>query len=403
MVDRERATRRDPGGKERSVNPLHELRRAGQSTWLDFLQRGLVTGGELERMVRRDAVSGVTSNPTIFSRAIGGSDDYDEAVEALAAEGIRDPLPVFYALALTDVRLAADVLLRVHHATGGGDGFVSFELEPRLARDASGSVAAAKDLFSRLAKPNVMIKVPGTPEGAPAVEELTAAGVNVNVTLLFSVETYEQVAMSYLRGLERRLEAGEPIDEVSSVASFFVSRVDSAVDPLLPPGSPLRGRVAVANAKLAYERFGRIFSGARWERLAQAGARVQRPLWASTGTKDPAYSDVLYVEELVGPDTVNTMPQATMDAFRDHGRVRPGAVSEGIDEARRTALAIAEMGVDLDAVTSRLLEDGIRAFEADLQKLLGVIGDKVERVAAPSRGRSRPRQPDGVGAFVQSG
>ena len=374
------------------MNALGRLQAAGQSIWLDFLRRGLVTGGGLERLMREDAVSGVTSNPTIFGRAIGGSTDYDEPIRQLADKGTADALEVFYDLALADIGMAADVLRPRYDETLGADGFVSFELEPALAHDSAGSVAAAVRLFERIGKPNVMIKVPGTAEGVAAVEELTAAGVNVNITLLFSVERYVEVALAYLAGLERRLAAGEPVEGIASVASFFVSRVDTAVDGLLPEGSPLRGRAAIANAKLAYQRFRRLFSGERWQRLADAGARVQRPLWASTGTKNPAYSDLLYVEELVGPDTVNTMPEATLAAFRDHGRVRPRAVLEEVEEAEATLALLAEQGVDLGGITARLVEDGLAAFEADFTKLLSVIDEKLAgaRAALPPRTRLGP-------------
>jgi transaldolase / glucose-6-phosphate isomerase len=371
------------------MNRLQGLHEAGQSIWLDFLRRSLIMGGGLERLVREDAVSGVTSNPTIFAKAISGSTDYDEAVGQLAEKGAADPLEMFYDLALDDIAAAADVFRPLYDRSDGRDGFVSFELEPRLAHDSAGSVGAARELFDRIGKPNVMIKVPGTAEGAPAVEELTAAGVNVNITLLFSVARYEEVALAYLAGLERRLDAGEPLDRVASVASFFVSRVDTAVDAVLPERSALRGKAAVANAKEAYQRFRRLFSGERWERLAAAGARVQRPLWASTGTKNPAYPDTLYVEELIGPDTVNTMPEATLDAFRDHGRVRPRAVLEGIEEAQATLALLSEYGVDLEAITARLVEDGLAAFDVDLAKLLSVIEAKL---GAVRHGPGRPRQ-----------
>lgn len=369
------------------MNPLQRLHQAGQSIWLDFLRRSLITAGGLERLMAEDAVSGVTSNPTIFAKAISGSTDYDEAIGQLADKGAADALEVFYDLALEDIAMAADVFRPLYDRTDGRDGFVSFELEPRLAHDTAGSVAAARELFDRIGKPNVMIKVPGTAAGVAAVEELTAGGVNVNITLLFSVARYEDVALAYLAGLERRLEAEEPLDRVASVASFFVSRVDTATDALLPDDSPLRGKAAIANAKEAYQRFRRLFSGERWERLARAGARVQRPLWASTGTKNPAYSDVLYVEELIGPDTVNTMPEATLDAFRGHGRVRPQAVLDGIEEAEATLALLAEHGVDLDAITARLVDDGLAAFDADLAKLVGVIDSKLAAV------RAGPRRP----------
>jgi transaldolase/glucose-6-phosphate isomerase len=368
------------------MNALQRLREAGQSVWLDYLRRGLVTGGGLDGLVQEDGLGGVTSNPTIFGKAIGGSTDYDEAIRQVVEKGDRSPIEVFYDLALADIQMAADAMRVVYESTAGADGFVSFELEPRLARDTAGSVRAALELFQRIGKPNVMIKVPGTAEGIPAVEELIAQGVNVNITLLFSVEVYERVARAYIAGLERRLAAGEPVDRVASVASFFVSRVDTAVDAALPEGSLLRGTAAVANAKVAYQRFRRIFAGEAWERLATAGARVQRPLWASTGTKNPAYSDVLYIEELVGPDTVNTMPQQTMDAFRDHGRVRPLAITEGIEEAEAGLALLPEHGVDLGRVTARLEEEGIRAFDTDLGKLLQTIEAKMDEIRA---GRAR--------------
>jgi transaldolase len=364
------------------MNRLGALHAAGQSIWLDFLRRGLITNGGLARLIRDDAVSGVTSNPTIFARAIGGSNDYDEAIGRIATRGGAGPLDVFYDLALADVRMAADLFGPVYRRTAGNDGFVSFELEARLAHDAEQSIAAAHMLVERIARPNVMIKVPGTAESVGVVEELTAAGINVNITLLFSVEMYEAVALAYIAGLERRQAAGEPLDRVASVASFFVSRIDTVVDALLPAGSPLLGRVAIANAKRAYQRFLHLFSGERWERLAEAGARAQRPLWASTGTKNPAYSDVLYVEELVGADTINTMPEATIDAFRDHGRVSPGTVGEGIPEAEATLSLLPEHGVDLDAITAQLLDDGLAAFDADLAKVTETIESKLGRAAA---------------------
>jgi len=360
-----------------SVNPLLDLKKAGQGVWLDFLRRGLVTNGGLQRLVIDDGLSGVTSNPTIFGKAIGGSGDYEDPIRRAVEKGIRDPLEMFYDLALTDIQLAADIFRPVYDASSGRDGFVSFELEPGLAHDTPGSIAKAKELFARLARPNVMIKVPGTDEGVAAVKELIAAGVNVNITLLFSVEMYTKVARAYLAGLEMRLAAAHPIDKVASVASFFVSRVDTAVDKLLPAESPLRGQVAIANAKMAYQEFRRLFSGPRWEALAAAGASVQRPLWASTGAKNPDYSDVVYIEELAGQDTVNTMPQETMDAFRDHGRVRPGAVAAGADRAKDILAGLAAEGVNLKEINEKLAADGIEAFQQDLDKLLVTIERKI--------------------------
>ena len=360
------------------LNRLRALHDAGQSIWLDFLRRSLITDGGLARLIREDGVTGVTSNPTIFAKAIVGSNDYDDAITRIAARGKASPLDLFYDLALDDIRMAADLFAPVYEQTAGADGFVSFELEARLAHDAQQSIAAAQYLVERIGRPNVMIKVPGTAEGVDVVEELTAAGINVNITLLFSVDMYWKVALAYMAGLERRRAARQPLDRVASVASFFVSRIDTVVDPLLPDGSPLRGRVAIANAKRAYQHFQHLFSGDRWSRLAGAGARVQRPLWASTGTKNPAYSDVLYVEALIGPDTVNTLPEATLDAFRDHGRIGFGAVLEAASDTSATLTSLAEQGIRLDTIAAQLLDDGLTAFDADLAKVVGAIESKLE-------------------------
>jgi transaldolase len=358
-------------------SPVRGLRQAGQGVWLDDLRRSLLEGGGLARLIAEDGVSGLTSNPTLFARAIADSHDYDQAIAVLAAAGPREPREVFSLLAVEDVRRAADLFRPLWEVTGGADGYVSYELEPSLAHDAAGSVAAALALAERIGRPNLMIKVPGTPAGALAVEELTAAGVNVNITLLFAVEMYERVALAYMNGLERRLAAGAPVDRPASVASFFVSRVDGVVDPLLPPGSPLRGAIGIANAKRAYARFRELVSGERWRSLARAGARPQRPLWASTGTKDPAYSDVRYVESLVGPDTVSTIPEATLDAFRDHGDVRPFAVSEGLGAAEALLGELPAHGIDLGRVADDLLVQGLAAFAGDLARLLDAIAARL--------------------------
>src|SRR4051794_37969499 len=302
------------------MNRLQDLHDAGVSIWLDSLSRELLDGGEFARLIAESAVTGATSNPTIFAAAITGSDRYDDQLRAAVASGVRTPRELFFALALEDVGRAADLLLGVYEAGNGRDGFVSFECTPDLADDSQGTVEQALDLWSRLARPNVMIKVPATSAGVPAIEELTARGVNVNVTLLFSVARYEQVIEAYVRGLERRVGAGESVDGIASVASFFVSRVDAKADASLPAGSPLRGRVAIANAQRAYGRYRSRFADERWLALRAVGAHSQRPLWASTGTKNRAYSDVLYVEQLIAPDVINTMPAATLRAFADHGR-----------------------------------------------------------------------------------
>ncbi|MEE8370321.1 MAG: bifunctional transaldolase/phosoglucose isomerase, partial [Dehalococcoidia bacterium] len=363
------------------MNPLFQLRHFGQSVWLDYVRRGLIASGGLKRVLDEYAVSGVTSNPTIFNKAISGSTDYDEALRSLVAAGERDPQTIFLRLAVEDIGAAADVLRPAYDDAQGGDGFVSLEVSPHLAHDTAGTIQEAVSLFGELARPNVMIKVPGTPEGLPAIEELTRQGLNINVTLLFAVKAYEGAALAYIAGLERRLEAGQPIASVSSVASFFVSRVDTAVDAGLPEGSPLRGKVAVANAKIAYQLFRKLFSGPRWERLAAAGGRVQRLLWASTGTKNPAYSDVLYVEELIGAHTVNTMPESTLHAFADHGRPRPSLEADA-EEAEMTVGMLPELGVDLDEVMAKLLADGVAAFQNDFDKLLAGIEAKGQRIVS---------------------
>jgi transaldolase len=361
------------------ANTLKQLAAAGTSPWLDNIRRGWLESGEFRRMVD-EGVVGVTSNPTIFQKAIADSDDYDSAVAALAAAGLA-PADAFFELAIADVREAADQIRHVYDSTGHLDGFVSFELPPHMANDTEASIAAAPEFFTRIGRPNIFIKIPGTAEGVPAIEETIAAGVNVNVTLLFSLRQYEAIHEAYIRGLERRVAAGEPVDGVHSVASFFVSRVDTAVDGQLPDGSPLRGRAAVANAKLAYRRFGEIVSGSRWRALAEKGATVQRPLWASTGTKNPAYSDVLYVDELIGPDCVNTMPEGTIAAFLDHGTVRR-TVDEDVDGARRALEQVEAAGISLDAVTAKLEVDGVKAFSDSFDSLIETLRRSMEEQRA---------------------
>lgn len=362
-----------------ALDPLKALRDVGQSLWLDYLGRDILEDGTLKRLIEL-GVAGETSNPSIFKKAIEHWERYDEAFKA-AAKKTPDPLQIFYALALEDVRAAADLLRPTFDRTGGLDGYVSFQLEPRHANDAAAQVREARRVFELLGRPNVMIKVYGTAAGVEAVEELVAAGVNVNITLLFAVAMYERVGSAYIRGLQRRSREGQSLDSVASVASFFVSRIDTAVDKVLAQDSPLRGRAAAANAKLAYDSFRRIFSGDAWNTLARAGARVQRPLWASTGTKDKSYSDVKYVEELVGADTVNTLPLATLDAFRDHGRVRSDAITDDVGGARDTMVALRSEGIDLDSVTSELVEDGIDAFAADLRSVLDTLTTRLKQVA----------------------
>jgi transaldolase len=358
---------------------LEELRRAGFSIWLDTLSRDLLERGAFATMIAQQGVTGATSNPTIFAKAIMGSDRYDAQVRAAVAVGLRDPRELFFELALEDVRRAADLLRPAYEASGGRDGFASFEVTPDVADDTEATVAQAVRLWDRLSRPNVMIKVPATEAGLPAIEALTARGVNVNVTLLFSLTRYEQVIDAYLAGLERRARRGEPLREIASVASFFVSRIDSKVDPLLPDESNLRGRVAIAHARLAYARYRNRFDGERWRRLSTAGARPQRPLWASTGTKDPAYSDVLYVESLIAPGVINTMPQATLAASADHGDAR--AFDPDSHEPSATLRRAARAGVDLAAVTAELEREGVLSFCDSYRDALACVETKLAATA----------------------
>jgi transaldolase len=359
------------------MNRLQALHDAGVSIWLDNLSRDLLDSGAFAALISECAVTGATSNPTIFAKAITGSDRYDDQLHDLVASGIDDPQELFFQLALDDVRRAADLLRPSHDQSDGRDGFVSFECTPDLAHDTDGTIEQAVELWGRLARPNVMIKVPATDAGIPAIEELTARGVNINVTLLFSIARYEQVIDAYVAGIERRATVGEPIHGITSVASFFVSRVDAKVDAQLPAGSPLRGCVAIANAHRAYARYADRFSAERWRTLSDAGARPQRPLWASTGTKNPSYSDVLYVEKLTAPDVVNTMPEATLRAFADHGDVTH-ALSIVMGAACNILRRAQDAGIDLDAITGQLEREGVRAFCDSYQELLGRIEAKVE-------------------------
>lgn len=349
------------------TNPPVDVQQFGQSIWYDNISRDLIRSGELQRLIDADGVVGVTSNPSIFEKAISHSDVYDATILRLLDEG--DPEAVYEALALEDVAAAADLLRPVYERTGRLDGYVSLEVSPFIAHDTEATIQAASRLFHALNRPNVMIKIPATPAGLPAIEESIASGININVTLIFAIDNYAQVAEAYLKGLERRVKQGRPVDHIASVASFFVSRIDTYVDRELPDGSPLRGQAAVANAKLAYARFREIFESERFAPLRNAGARVQRVLWASTSTKNPAYSDLIYVEPLIGPYTVNTMPPQTLVAFKDHGKVAL-TITEGLDEAKDTMRRLAEAGVDMDRVTRQLQEDGVEAFASAFRALL---------------------------------
>ena len=373
---------------------LHDLHAAGQSLWLDYIDRTMLFNGDLEQRIREDALTGMTSNPTIFEKALAEGSAYDAQVSGLPASGsARD---AFEAIAASDVRDACDAFRAVYDRTNAVDGYVSLEVSPDLARDAEGTVAEAHRLWKLVDRPNLMIKVPGTVEGAVAVRRLIADGINVNVTLLFAIEAHARVIESYIAGLEERAAAGKPVDRIASVASFFVSRVDSAIDKQLDALAAaakdpqeaealraLRGRAAIANAKMAYRLFTASFSGERWKALSDRGAHVQRPLWASTSTKNPAYRDVIYVEALIGPNTVNTLPPATLEAFRDHGETRL-TVTEGLDDAERTLAALEAHGVSMREVTDRLLTEGLASFGQSFVTLLAGLERKRATLAASS-------------------
>ncbi|NLD77340.1 MAG: transaldolase [Acidimicrobiales bacterium] len=359
----------------------------GQSPWLDNLRRDWIRNGELARWVAR-GVRGVTSNPSIFEKAIGGSDDYDEQFSALVADG-REVVDAYWDLVTTDIEEALEILRPVYDASDGEDGQVSVEVAPSLAHDTAGTLAAAEELHQRIGEPNLYVKIPGTAAGLAAIRDAVTAGINVNVTLLFSLERYDAVIEAYLTGLERRQG---PVNHVTSVASFFVSRVDVEVDKRLEAigtdaALALKGKAAVANAQLAYELFTQRFSGPRWEALAARGARVQRPLWASTSTKDPSYPDTLYVDSLVAPDTVNTMPEKTLDAFDDHGTLARTADAD-FDAAREVLARLAEVGVDLNDVTAQLEVEGVASFTSSFDSLIETLTAKAAGPAQPSGGKA---------------
>jgi transaldolase/glucose-6-phosphate isomerase len=392
-------------------NPLRALQVFGQSVWLDYIRRSLITSGELRRLIDEDGLRGLTSNPSIFEKAVAGSSDYKTLLEAPGARAL-DPKALYERLAVRDVQDAADALRAVHEQTAGRDGYVSLEVSPLLAFDTGGTLEEARRLSRAVARANLMIKVPATPQGIAAIGQLVKEGINVNATLLFSRDAYDQVAEAYISGLERFVAGGGDPARVASVASFFVSRVDSAIDEIVTErlrstGDPreqallrsLQGKVAVANAKLAYQRYREIFGGPRWRRLADQGARTQRLLWASTGTKDPNLPDVLYVEALAGADTVNTMPPATLDAFRDHGRPH-AALTEDIDSARDTMATVAEVGISMADVTAGLLADGVRLFAEAFDKLLKTVSGQSREAGARRLNRLTTRLPPPIAAAV---
>ncbi|HVQ69645.1 MAG TPA: bifunctional transaldolase/phosoglucose isomerase, partial [Bradyrhizobium sp.] len=370
------------------MNPVKTLENHGQAIWLDFLARGFVAKGDLKALIDTDGVKGVTSNPSIFEKAIGSSDEYDGAIGKALQNGDRPVADLFEAVAVEDIQNAADVLRPVYDRLDGNDGFVSLEVSPYLAMDTKGTIAEAERLWKDVKRQNLMVKVPATPEGLPAIEHLIGEGISINITLLFSQEVYREVAEAYIAGLEKYAAKGGDPSHVASVASFFVSRIDSAVDKQLDDKiarandpsekerlSALKGKVAIANAKLAYQDYKRLFAGPRWEKLAAKGAKPQRLLWASTGTKNKDYSDVLYVEELIGPNTVNTVPPATLDAFRDHGKPRD-SLEENIEDAGHVLEELEKSGISLDAITEELVRDGVKLFADAADKLYGAVAQK---------------------------
>ncbi len=370
------------------TNPLQELHAVGQSIWLDYIDRTMLHNGELARRIRDDSLTGMTSNPTIFEKALAQGTAYDAQLKDAA--GDRTAWQMFELVETDDVRTACDIFRPVYDATKGHDGFVSIEVSPGSAHDSAATIAEAHRLWKTVARPNVMIKVPGTPEGAVAVRALIADGINVNITLLFSIDAHRRVIEAYLAGLEDRVKAGGAVNGIASVASFFVSRVDTEVDKRLDAllktakidanhADGLRGKAAIANAKLAYRLFRECFAGPRWQALAAKGAQLQRPLWASTSTKNPAYRDVLYVEQLIGPDTVNTMPPATLEAYRDHG-VTAKTVDADLDSAERVISDLAAAGIPLAGVTDQLLADGLTSFQKSFDTLIAGLEAKAKQL-----------------------
>ena len=370
-------------------NAIQGLQALGQSVWYDNIERGQIASGELQRLIDV-GITGLTSNPTIFNKAISGSTDYDDALTELARAG-KDSSEIYETLAMEDIRAVADLLRPAYERTNGDDGYASLEVNPHLARDTEGTVAEARRLFQELDRPNVMVKVPATPEGVPAIHRLIGEGINVNATLTFSLVAYRDVRQAYMAGLEDLDWSGGDVSRIAAVASFFVSRVDTAVDGLLQQRldegdedvQDLLGKAAIANAKLAYRDFMEEFGGERFALLRSKGARVQRPLWASTSTKNPDYRDVMYPEGLIGPDTVDTMPQATISAFLDHGKAA-ATLDQGVDEAESLIKSLEEAGVSIEQVTARLLEEGVKSFSDSFDELMATIEEK--RAKAPMEG-----------------
>jgi transaldolase len=387
------------------VNPLVELSESGQSIWYDGIERGLLTSGELKLLIDEDELRGVTSNPTIFEKTIDSSGDYSDQL-CEQAERQKSASEIYEALAVRDIQMAADLLAPVFDKTDGADGFVSLECSPLLAHDTAATIEEVRHLWRVLNRKNVMIKIPATPEGFPAIEQCIYEGININITLIFSLRSYKKTIEAYLRGLERRVAEGKTIDSIASVASFFVSRIDTAVDKRLEErmaraGSEnegaklesLLGRVAIANAKMAYQIFKEVFHGERFATLRTQGARVQRPLWASTSAKNPAYSDVYYVEALIGPETVNTLPPATLKAFRDHGRVRI-SLEENLKEEGAVLARLEEVGISLDEVTQQVLDEGVSLFAKSFEKLTKAIQSRRDEIVSGLRASQSATAPD---------
>jgi transaldolase len=362
-------------------SPLHQLTEHGQSVWFDTLSRDLVHTGELKRMMEDDAVTGVTSNPTIFQKALSQGDAYDDDLKELLAR-TDDPREIFFSLALQDIRDACDVLKPAYDASNGVDGYVSMEVEPGIAYDTTASYEQARWIAKEVERPNLYVKIPATEPGLPAIEDCIAAGTSINITLIFSLDRYAAVAEAYLRGLERLVAGGGDPSKVASVASFFVSRVDTEADKRLEKHPELQGKLAVANAKLAYQHYLETFKGPRWEFLESKGATKQRCLWASTSTKNPAYPDTMYVDELIGPETVNTMPLETIEAFQDHGVVKSDTVLEGVDEARELFGKLEQAGVDYDDVVAVLEAEGVQKFADSFDEIVESIKAKRSALAA---------------------
>jgi transaldolase len=360
------------------MTKLHELANLGQSVWLDYISHSLITLGELEDLIDK-GLRGITSNPSIFEKAIDEGSDYDDILQKLAMEG-KSSDEIYEALIIRDIREGADLMRPVYDATMGFDGYVSLEVNPRLAHDTNGTIKEAQHLFAELERPNVFIKVPATPAGVPAIETLISEGINVNVTLVFSLAQYEAIAHAYISGLEKLASSGGNINQVASVASFFISRIDTSVDQALEKigNTELQGKIGIASAKMAYSRFHEIFSGHHWEQLAASGARVQRPLWASTSAKNPAYPDTIYVDSLIGPKTVNTLPKATMQAFIDHGHVAL-TLETGLEEANAQLTRLSDLGIELDKITRKLQEDGVDSFAKAFGTLMKSINEKKQK------------------------